>query len=259
MSIILPLPENLSNLLEEQEEARKKTIVMIAEQPDWQEHIQLIHDSMNIVDFIAIKRIHQNENELILRGLAARLFNDYSAAFDLLLTGYYQVSLMVQRDIFECALLLSKFALDRDSIQRWKNVNPENNQEKNEFRPNEIRKLLKESTGIPVGNTSNIDYMYKLLCELGVHPTYIGINSLLGDDVGKNRLLKVGPMINKFKFRSCLSDFVRISAMAAGSLVDAFNIENLEEKYRPTCKKHRELCKLWFTKHGTFPGKLPKY
>ncbi|TKJ40156.1 hypothetical protein CEE36_09860 [candidate division TA06 bacterium B3_TA06] len=231
---------------------------MIAENPDWQEHIQLIHDSINIVNLIAVERLHKDDDELLIRGIGARLFNDYSTAWSLLFSGFYQVSLMVQRDIFECGLLLTKFALDRPSIQRWKDVDPENREQKEEFQPREIRKLIKETTGIPITHRTNIDYMYHLLCELGVHPTHVGINSMLGRGVGKNRLLKVGPMVDKQKFKICLMDFTRISAMAADSLVGAFGIQTIEPELHPTYIALRQSSLQWFSKHGTFPGEIPK-
>lgn len=95
------LPENLDNLHKKEEEIRTNSILLINGEPSLKERFEIIYDSLNLIhDFTIIYR-NQNDDELTVQYLGTRLFNSILSSINLLLDGYYQGSVVFQRDILE--------------------------------------------------------------------------------------------------------------------------------------------------------------
>ena len=254
MEVISVVPENLSLIIENQEKRREEHLVEIGAHPEWQERRKLIHDSINIIYLIAVERKHQTDDELVLTGTGTLLFRDCSIVYGLILGGLYRAALMPLRDMFECALLLEKFTLDRPSIQRWKKARTK--QEEEEFKPYAVRDFLEKRKDSHPSNQPKITYMYHLnikdmyyyLCKLGAHPTYVAIANMLC----KNNLLHPTPFLAPNKLKIVLIEFARIAAFSASCLLDAFGIENIESRLHLTIFDFKKTSHVWFTKHGSF-------
>src|SRR5450755_3378241 len=62
-------------------------------------HARMIERAMSMMDHMAKRRPHSDEDDMVLEMLAARLFNSGASAMKLLMGGFYQTAVMVMRDI----------------------------------------------------------------------------------------------------------------------------------------------------------------
>ena len=65
----------------------------------------------------------EDENAKAVRLLGMRLFNGCAAAFQLMVSGYYQSAAMVMRDLLETAFLLGYFRHNPGKISDWRIAN----------------------------------------------------------------------------------------------------------------------------------------
>lgn len=228
MAIELPLPENLLNIFEAEKEMREQILVAIGADEISQDHLKIINYALAIIK-IVLERRHQNDEELIQQGLAARIYNDINTCLDLMFSGYYQVSCMPQRDFIECSLLLLKFTLDQPAIFRWKT-----NSDAQEFRAVEIRKYLAENAReLPAGFLQGISATYAGLSKRGIHPHYTGMTRMLMKDAEPQGNLFWGPFLDLAKLRIMLSAFALDIGFATYAVVSAFdNIADLSPELK---------------------------
>lgn len=225
MTILLPIPENLSNMLAAEGQMKERMLQEICVDEECQDHLKLLSESVDWIKRIGIHRKHESEDELIVQGLIARMYNDASVAFGLILSGFYQASLMFKRDLHESHLLLEKFALDSSAIQRWKN-----DSEANEFRASNVRKFLeKNETELRKGSAQSARSSYEAISTLSVHPTYKGILSLLTKGEGTNRVVYWGPMFDMKNAKNSLYVLASATSMCAFSVMNVLlNLKGLD-------------------------------
>ena len=72
---------------------------------------------MNLIEYFAREWETQDEDDTTLQLLGARLFNSSAASINLLLSGYYQASASLAREVLETSYLVDLLANDR---KRWR-------------------------------------------------------------------------------------------------------------------------------------------
>ena len=175
--VILPtLPENLELLFKEEEDIRVKSILYINSIESLKDHLLLIHDSLNILFDLTIHFRPESDDEKTVQPLGIRLFNSTVCSLKLLLSGYYQISVSIQRDILETGFLLDYFLSNPAKISEWKHSN--STERYREFKPANIRKALDNRDGFTNKKRKNI---YQMMCEYATHPS-INSTQLIAPD-----------------------------------------------------------------------------
>lgn len=245
--IVLPLPEYILKILDQEKSVRNETFVKIATDQGCQDHLWLIGESIYWIEELGVERIPQDENELIIKGVIFRTYNDVLTALMLMLSGFQQVSLMPQRDMLECSLLLYKFYVDPPSVQRWKE-----NSNRSEFKPSEIRKLLDEhekKTRIKKGKMIGLKTVYSALSGHAIHPTYQGIARMLTKECDPSHNLCWGPFFDFAKLRIFLHLFASFSVFTSNAIVYTFGTENLNPTQSKKLTKFSDNVILWLKKY----------
>lgn len=172
--IITPwLPENLKSLHKQEEEIRTKSILEINADKNLKDQLDILQESLNMI-FDITKSYHTKDNrELTIQYIGARLFNSIVTAIKLMLSGYYQGSVMLQRDIVEIGFLIDYFLSDKSKIEEWKNCSIKERMDK--FSPAIVRKALDDRDNFQGKKRQEI---YSLMSELATHPTYGGFKLL---------------------------------------------------------------------------------
>jgi len=185
--IITPwLPQNLESLHKQEKELRTKSILEINADNNLKEQLIITQESLNMI--VDITRSYKTEDniELTIQYLGARVFNSIVIAINLILSGYYQGSVMLQRDIVETGFLLDYFLSDKSKIEEWKGSSTMQRIDK--FSPSKIRKALDKRDGFKESKRGEI---YGLMAEVATHPTYEGLQLLAQD--GK---MHIGPFFD---------------------------------------------------------------
>lgn len=132
----------------------------------------------------------------------------------LLLSGYYQTSVLQQRDLLETIFLLDYFRTDQSLIAEWRNSTDKVRREK--FSPAVVRKALDKRDGFTTGKRGD---SYKMFCELGAHPTYLGFH-MLTDKPGGD--IYTGPFFHTKSLKAGLEELARSLAQAGGIFINLF-------------------------------------
>ena len=119
--IITPyLTDNLESLNEYERELHTKSVLEMNSEPQLKDQLIIIQESLNLIFDLTKSYKNQNDNELTIQYIGIRLFNSIVVSLKLLLSGYYQTSVIIQRDILETGFLLDYFLSNQDKIEEWK-------------------------------------------------------------------------------------------------------------------------------------------
>lgn len=196
-NLILPwLPENLESLNKQEEENRTQSILQINVDSKLKDHLEIVYASLNMLYDITISYKNQTDDELTIQYIGIRLFNSIVSSIKLLLAGYYQSSVILQRDILETGFLLDFFSIDQSKILDWKKSN--NKQQSGKYRPSIIRKALDNRDGFKERKREQI---YQRMCEYAAHPTYPGIKL-----VAPKGLANIGPFFDAQYLKSLIEE-----------------------------------------------------
>ena len=172
--IITPwLSENFESLHKHEEELRTKSVLEINSDPNLKDQFDIIQDSLNMIFDITKSYKTSDKKELTIQYIGARFFNSIVTAIKLMLCGYYQSSVILQRDIVELGFLIDYFLSDKSKIEEWKNSSTK--ERMNKFSPAAVRKALDDRDGFQGKKRQEI---YKLMSEVATHPTYAGFKLL---------------------------------------------------------------------------------
>ncbi|NMC98157.1 MAG: hypothetical protein GYA62_00350 [Bacteroidales bacterium] len=161
------------------------------------QYYKYINKSAEIIKILSTEHINKNEAELVIQLSGIRIFNSIFSSLNLMLTGYYQSSLSLIRDIFEIALLIDFFHHKPDHILKWANAT--RNQLLNDYSPSKIRKELHSIYKIDSSKRSSY---YKDLCNFGTHFSPNGTFML----ANQNNLATIGPFFNEEKLIRCIEE-----------------------------------------------------
>lgn len=157
-----------------------------------------------------------------IRLLGIRLFNGCASAFSLLARGYAQVAVMVMRDLLETVFLLGYFHMDPPKIAVWRAADTATRLK--EFGPGKLRAALDKRDGFTSGKRKDA---YRLLSELGSHPTEEGFAMLAPGDLPHHS----GPFFDEGKLAGGLAELAKLalqSAQAKSRFSDKHNVGRIK-------------------------------
>jgi len=190
------LPENLESLSKQENKIRTQSILQINSEPNLKEHLDIVYSSLNIIFDVVTVYEKKDDDELTIQALGARLFNTIVSALNLLLTGYYQNSFILQRDILEIGFLLDFFTIDRAAISDW--AKSSHSQRQKKYAPVVVRKTLDKRDGFTEKKREQI---YKAMCEYAAHPTYKGMKL-----IAPKGLVNIGPFLEPKYLKNSLEE-----------------------------------------------------
>jgi hypothetical protein len=207
-----PLPKDLRFWRNKAEAIRRKSLRLIRSDADCAQAAALLESALDVTHDLTKVHPHRDEDELTVQFLGIRLFNSIVTSYQMMLCGYYQVSLALQRDIVEEGFLLDYFDHDRAQIRRWREA--DNEERKKHFKQVKIREVLDARDGQPSGERRRI---YEMYCEYAAHPTFAG-NILLAP----RGLGEIGPFFEEELLRHGLFELTRQSLWATTNYVALF-------------------------------------
>jgi hypothetical protein len=229
-------PENFNLLHQGEEFLRVKNLEVIRTSETLLHHIEMVADSMDLIQYFAQQYQHASEDQLVIQLLGIRLFNGLGTAVNNMLSGYYQASVMLQRDLLEVSFLLDYFKSNPTLIKEWK-VSSESERSKN-FGAFAVRTFLDDRDGFTERKRAE---HYKLLCNLGAHASYLGFQMLQPVPGGDAHC---GPFFAETALTATVSELAKISMGAATNFTVFFaadSVTDLEVKLR-----FMEKQSLWF-------------
>ena len=118
-----------------EESIRRLTKAEIGASDTLLQHFSAVAESVIVIDHFARGHVGTGDDELTIQHLGIRLFNCAAGAVQSLLSGYYQNSVVFQRDLVEVTFLLDYFRSNKDHISEWRR-SPQ------KFTPQVVRKAL---------------------------------------------------------------------------------------------------------------------
>lgn len=139
------LPDNFESLYKQEEDNRVQSILHINANDHLKDHLDIVYRSLNMIFDLTVPYEPSADDELTIQFLGIRLFNSINSSLKLLLAGYYQNSVALQRDVLETGFLLDFFSSNPAKIAEWKACN---NQERyRKFKPSVVRDALDKRDG----------------------------------------------------------------------------------------------------------------
>lgn len=199
------MPDNLESIRKEEDGNRTKAQLQIDGDAALRDHLGIIHDSLDAIHAFTISHVNANDEELVVQRLGIRLFNSGSCALSLLLSGYYQNSALLIRDVLETGFLIDFLRSNPTKISAWRDASAEERQRL--FRPAQIREALDARDGF---KEKKRGAAYALLSNFAAHPTNPGFKLFSPDWMSK-----IGPFHDEKYLKATLEELSkRLPAVA---------------------------------------------
>lgn len=225
--LILPnLPENLQRLRKEEDSIRAQSLLHIDEDAALKDHLDLVHDSLDVIFAFTKDHVNTSDDELVMQRLGIRLFNSGACALSLLLTGYYQNSVLQMRDLLETGFLVDYFRTDPSQISAWQGA--DDRERKRRFGPVVIRDALDKRDGL---EGKKREEAYRLLSNYAAHPTHAGFKLF-----SPKWMSKIGPFFDETYLKALLQELTKRLPASAEAYVRSFHrlapeIENARRQF----------------------------
>ena len=207
-------PQNFDLLHQHEEAIRGQTKEAIAASDTLRRHFAVVEASMTLLRHFSRDYPYNGEDELTVHLLGIRLFNSAAGAVQSLTSGYYQNSVMLQRDILEVAFLLDYFRSNEASIAEWRGcAEKERNQKFSAFK---VRTELDNRDGFTEKKRMQA---YSTLCTLGAHASYPGFRLLTLTDGGDAHC---GPFFANGTLEVTVAELAKLCVGAAMTFVEFF-------------------------------------
>jgi hypothetical protein len=193
------LPEQLEGLHKGQERIRTEALSATNADAALKDHLNMVEASLDTIHAFTIKHEKPTEDELTIQRLGIRLFNAGASALSLLLAGYYQNSVTLQRDLLETGFLIDYLAIDRAKIQEWQRSDDKERAKK--FAPARVREALDAHDKAAGKKRAQI---YKLMCTYAAHPTPEGFRLVSPKGPGE-----IGPFFDEKFLKYLLEELVK--------------------------------------------------
>lgn len=203
-------PAKLVRLYQGEELLRIKAAEALADSR-LQLHAEIVEQAMNMAD--GLRQFETDDEDLkLIQVLGMRTFNAFGASIKLCLSGYYQNSALILRDILETTFLIDLFRGDRRLIVKWRMA--DKRARFKDFRPVKVRELLDKRDGFTEQKRAA---MYDLFSELAGHPTMQSIAMLRP----KGMDAQIGPFFDLTVLDAVLSEMGKL-AIQVGESITAF-------------------------------------
>lgn len=240
-----PIPENLELLHSGEEFIRSKSLEAIEGDEDLSRHVAVIKQAMDVLNLLSMNPPpREDENAKAVRLLGMRLFNGCAAAFQLIVSGYYQTAAMVMRDLLETVFLLGFFRHNPGKISDWRTAGDATL--KKVFAPVKIRIALDEKDGFTKKKRAAA---YELLCELASHPTYKGLQMLAPKGLAHH----CGPFFDATTLKPLVEELVKLAIQAGQNYSLFFKGETKAKMETRIC--FMEGCGEWMERYFGQPFK----
>lgn len=206
----MSVPENFDLLHTGEADIRRRSLAAIDASEDLSMHARMIEISMTVLTDFAQHHPHAEEDELVMQMLASRLFNSSAAALGLTLRGYYQGAVALMRDILETTFLMDYFWTWPEMVARWRGCDEK--QRISEFPAAKTRIALDDRDGF---TERGREQHYKLLCELGSHPSYRGFQMMISRP---GNLVTVGPFFSEPMLGPVLYELAKVLVHAGSHI-----------------------------------------
>lgn len=164
------------------------------------EHLQLFRLIASTNASAVKSTITKEEDQLTILYIGSRLFNHGMLSYRNAMSGYYQSSFLLQRDVIEVQFLLDYFRFKPTSIRTWRESSNED-RVKN-FSASTLYKQLDERDNF---RDQNRKKTYQQFCELAAHVSYPGIKLM----TNKDNLIEIGPFYDSHKLLNTLAELNR--------------------------------------------------
>lgn len=232
-NFLLKLPKNLQSLHEHEKEIHNKSVLLINTHDELKEHLYMVYSSLNVVFNTRFYKA-QTDDELTIQALGIRLFNSIVSSLKLLLAGYYQNSVMIQRDILETGFLLDYFSIYPSKISDWRNSN---SRDMRNYRPKVIRDGLNTRDGV---EESKRDEIYKKMCEMATHPTFMGFDLIAPRGLGET-----GPFYHIRFLIACFKELAKWVPLFTLIYLNHFKNKKLPSKLLVARNEFIDKIKIW--------------
>ncbi len=205
----------------EEELLRSKCINYAKNDKDFLFHFSMIEKSMDVFYHFSHVYINKNHQQLIIQLLGIRLFNESAAAIKIIMSGYYQASVCIQRTLLEMVFLLDYFTTNKNLIDEWYNGDEKSRSGK--FSPFMVRQALDIRDGFKEKNRQK---KYKMLCELGAHPTPNSFKMLCPSP---NGIANFGPFFKATAVKDVIEELVKITIQGSLIFYQFFELRTLAD------------------------------
>lgn len=176
-------------------------------------HLEVIEQAMDAADILRQTPI-EDEYIFWVKLMGLRLFNGFASALNLSMTGYYQKSALVVRDLLETSWLIDLFRVNNEELVAWHTLSDAEREK--QFKPWRVRKRLSKA----YGTESKIrDQLYKDFCELAGHPTRKSAQMILPDEGGARN----GPFFREKSLSGILVEMARVALQVSDTIGDFLN------------------------------------
>jgi hypothetical protein len=217
----MTFPENFDLLHRSEELIREQTKKAIEATDVLLRHFVAVEASLTLIDHFARGPGDMGDDQLTIRLLGLRLFNSAAGAVQSLMSGYYQNSVMLQRDLLEVSFLLNYFHSNRAQIAEWRRCDESERNKK--FSAYKVWTNLDDRDGF---TERKREAHYKLLCTLGAHASYQGFELLRptpgGDAHG-------GPYFAERALDATAAELAKVSLGAATNFTLFFDAKSLAD------------------------------
>lgn len=210
-------PDAFRGLANGQEFLRQKSTEAIEASDVLGCHAAVIKAAMDVIHHFILERVSDDQDVLTVQHLGIRAFNGIAVALNNLLIGYYQASAGQQRDLLETSFLLDLFGRDRSLISEWRTL--EGRKRKEKFDPVAVRTKLDALDGFDGMKRAA---HYKLLSNLGSHPSMGGFEMLKAGDLGAH----CGPFFEQTAMSATLSELAKLAVQAGHVFAGLFKAES---------------------------------
>ncbi len=217
---VLSFPENLARLKELEDQLHKASLQIISGDKNLLLHVDVVEATMDLANCC---RMIENSDEdfKVVQMASLRLFNGCSCALKLMMSGYYQASAMLMRDMLEVVFLLDLFSTDKSLINAWRLADKQTRMR--EFKPVKVREKLDERDGF---STRKRAELYELLSELASHITMKSTAMLRPP--GGDALM--GPFMDETALVASLEELAKL-AVQAGENMNVLIMQNFKEVF----------------------------
>lgn len=217
--IIIPeLPDKLKNLSKGEEKIKSDSIILLKSDAILDRRLTAYELAMDTVYSLVKDYKNINDDELTIQYVGIRLFNALSVSLRLMLSGYYQISFAIQRDIIEMYFLLDYLLYSPGKITEWKNSG--NEERIKNYSPGKIRDILDKRDRLI---NKKREKKYKMFCEYAAHVSYAGNKLLAPKGLGE-----IGPFFDDKYLKSCFTDLIENSFYAV--LLFMGHFKNIKDK-----------------------------
>lgn len=205
------LKSKLLGLLEGEQAIRGKSLRIIAQDDDLILHLAVAEAAMDLIDWLR-KFPDDSDDGIAVTKLWMRVFNSIASSLSLMLSGYYQSSAMIMRDILETVFLLDYFSGDSSLVAKWRTSSAKDREAS--FKPYSVRVALDSRDGF---TSRKREETYKMFCDLASHPSPKGLAMLHPTGMGAVS----GPFLDPATLRATASELGRLGVQV-GTTVQLF-------------------------------------